>query len=134
MTKINQEVGCVVGGLMIMFYFIMIFCEMPFSIIWFLPIIYCFVTSIASLDPVAKAERKFELEQRFNDQNQYKQQPIVNSYVGGYEGRNEVQTLSLMEEPIRIEPAKSNAQFCQNCGTGRVKGANYCFQCGAKLE
>ncbi|MHA1671616.1 MAG: hypothetical protein ACTSV5_13740 [Promethearchaeota archaeon] len=133
MSIINSESGCVVGFLMIMVYALLIICKIPFSLMWFLPVIYCFITTISSLDNPPKKANHYKTKKKNSDQDQHEKHPRVNSYIERSSVKNDIHTL-VVDEFTPIETSQPKALFCQFCGTQRAKGAIYCFQCGAKLE
>jgi len=98
MSIINQETGSLVGILLIMFYSLMVFCEMPFSVIWFLPVVFCFITTIASLDSPSQEAKHYKTVKKNNDQNQHKQHPRVNSNI-------EALGLKMQSIAINVDPS-----------------------------
>ena len=129
----NSGSGCLVGLLLILVYGLLIICKVPFSFIWMWPVIFCFITTILSIDYSSKGAKHYKPVEKNNDQVQHKQRPRVNPYIARSSVTNNVQTL-LIEDYNPIKPAKPIALFCQFCGTRIDKDALFCHQCGSKLE
>jgi len=99
----------------------------------FYPLIFISIFMIAAAYASSGKSKRCKPEQKNCDQYSQPQVPRVNPYVVRNSVRNDVQTL-LVEEYKPIEPIKSQALFCQFCGTRIDKDARFCHQCGSKLE
>jgi hypothetical protein len=128
-----SESGCIIPCLLILVYGLLIICRVPFSLMWFLPAIFCFISTILSIDYSSVGANHHKPIKKNNDQDQHKRRPRMNSYIARDSVRNDVRTL-LIDDFNTIELAKPIALFCQFCGMRRYKDAIYCYQCGSKLE
>ena len=125
--------GCIIPFLLILVYGGLIIFKATFSLLWFLPVIFCFITTMLSIDYSSEGANHYKPVKKNNEQDQHKRRPRVNSYIARDSVRNDVHTL-LVEDFKPIEHVKPKAFFCQFCGTRREKDAIFCHQCGSKLE
>jgi len=136
MSNRNSGAGCIVGLLIFMAFGLIFIIEVPFSIIQFMPffpVIFIFIIIIAAAGASSGKSKRCKPVQKNYDQEHHKQVPNVNPYIVRSSVRNDAQTL-LVEEYKPIEPIKSQALFCQFCGTRIDKDARFCHQCGSKLD
>jgi len=133
MSNNFSESGCLLPFLLILVYGLLFICKVPFSLMWFLPVIFCVITTLLSVDYSSMGAKHYKTVKKKNDLDQHKQHPRVNSNIVRGSDRNEAHTL-LVEDIKLLEPVESKALYCQFCGTQRQKNANFCHQCGSKLE
>lgn len=133
MSKIKSDSGCIIGFLMTLIYILLIITSVPFSILWVLPIIFCFVTLLIAEDQSLDGNKHNKALKRIIDQNQKLQSSRINSYVRETPIGDHKHAL-LIDDFYAIESLKSEAKYCQSCGKRRIKTARYCSVCGAKLE
>ena len=133
MSNNFSESGCIIPSLLILVYGLLIICSVPFSLIWFLPVIFCLITTLLSIDYSSTRVKHYTPIKSKNDQDQHKRRPGVNSNIVRNSVRNDAYTL-MVEDFKPLEPIKSKAFYCQFCGTRRDENAKFCYQCGSKLE
>ena len=136
MSNRNSGVGCIVGLFFFMAFGFIFILEVPFSLIQFMPffpVILVFFFIIVAAGASSGKSKCCKPEQKNYDQYSQQQVPKVNPYIVRSSVRNDAQTL-LVEEYKPIEPTKSQALFCQFCGTRIDRDARFCHQCGSKLE
>jgi len=133
MSNNNSGSGCILGMLLILVYGLLVICKVSFSFIWLWPVIFCFITTILSIDYSSKGANHYKPIEKNNDQVQYNQHPRVNPYIVRSSVTNNVQTLVVKDYKPR-ESTKPKALFCQFCGTRIDRDALFCHQCGSKLE
>jgi len=133
MSKIQADSGCVIGFLMTLIYVLLIITRVPFSIMWILPVIFCFITLLIAEDPSSDEKKHNKALEKIINQNQELQSSSIESYISEMPIRDRVHTV-LIDDFNVIDPSKSEANFCQSCGKRRLKTARYCYNCGSKLE
>lgn len=128
-----SEAGCLIPVLLIMVYGLLIICKVPFSLIWIIPIIFCLITTLISIDYSSMGAKHYKPVKKNNDQDQYKRRPRANSNIVNNSVRTHTRPSSAKNsKPIKL--AKPQALFCHLCGTRIEIDALFCHQCGSKLE
>ena len=136
MSNKNSGVGCIVGIVFFILFGLFFTLEVPFIIsrfIPFFPVIVIFIFIIAAAGASSGKSKHCKPLQKNYDLAHHKQFPIANPYIVRRSVRNDAQTL-LVKEYKPKEPTKSQALFCQFCGTRIDKDALFCHECGSKLE
>jgi len=133
MSNNFSESGCIIPSLLILIYSLLIISRVPFSFLWFLPVIFCVITTFLSVDYSSMGSKHYKHVKSKNNQDQHKRRPTVNSNIARNSVRSYANTL-LVEDIKGLEPVKSIALYCQSCGMRRQKNAKFCHQCGSKLE
>ena len=128
-----SESGCIIPSLLFLIYGLLIITNVPFSLIWFLPGIFCLTASLLAIDYSSTGVKHYKPEKKNSDQDHYRLRPGVNSNIVRNSVRNDAHTL-LVEDLKPIQPERPKSFFCQFCGTRRDTEAKFCHQCGSKLE